>query len=239
MWMRTLLLVLLLLTPTIAGAQVPDYHLTVETIARVSNLRTLEGCGAYTRAVVSALAPLDANFGHLRKPSWRTHVVDAAGNRHAADVILYRATGQVVDIARDCAGIDPGPSWTLGPVNEYDPNALIDGLPTWFTTTGTPTPGPTPDPSPGPAPIDLSGVYGRLDQLDTRVLDLYAQNERIFAYERAKLDTIEVLVVKVEAEVSTWRRVFNVIKDPRLIAIVGGLMAGKFAWPTSAPATPQ
>lgn len=223
----------ILLTVSTTNAQVPDFRLTVQTLARVADLRTLEGCGAFTRSVVSSIHPSDARFGHLRKPSWRTHVVDAAGNRHAADVILFRETGQIVDIARDCAGIDPAPSWSVGPMNEYDPNALIDGLPTWFGPTPT-TPNPTP--SPQPPPLDLSGVYGRLDQLDARVVEIALQNERIFAYEKERLDHIEVVVVELDRKVtSTWRKLVGFIKDPRVIAVVGGLVAGRFAWPTSTP----
>lgn len=114
-------------------------------------LTTKEGAGRFTEAAASALHFVDRSWGHLRKPAGRTHVVDAQGNRHAVDVVLYRATGAIVDIIRDAGGPGAGLSWGVGADGEY-------GMDDWYAPSGDvpalPTV-PTPIPAQAPAPSQV------------------------------------------------------------------------------------
>ena len=100
---------------------VPDHrHIVAQVLERGGHtLSTREGAGRFTEAVAAALHAADRNWGHLRKPPERTHVVGPDGNRHAVDVVLYRTSGQIVDIIAGAG--DPGAriTWDPGPEREY------------------------------------------------------------------------------------------------------------------------
>lgn len=103
---------------------VPDYRHVVDTLyARGGwTITTKEGAGHFTEAAAAALHFVDAEFGHLRKPANRTHVVDQWGNRHAVDVVLYKASGQIVDIITDAGEPGARVSWGPGTEHEYSPD---------------------------------------------------------------------------------------------------------------------
>jgi len=83
------------------------------------------------------------------------------------------------------------------------------------------TPVPTPVPS-----VDLTPLL-------TAIQAVYAQNERIFAADNQRSDAVERQIAAVDDRVKkhdeepSWLRKYY----PQLLSIVGGLVAGKFAWP--------
>ena len=127
---------------------VPNHSQIVQAVYAQGgySLTTKEGAGQFTEAACLALYAVDPNWGHLRKPAWRTHVVGPDGNLHAVDVVLYKSAGAIVDIIRDAGEPGAGLSWGVGADDEYDPDALIDGKPTWYAPTGEPAPTPEPEP---------------------------------------------------------------------------------------------
>ena len=94
-------------------------------------LTTREGAGRFTEAAAAALHAQDANWGHLKKPADRTHVVGPDGNRHAVDVVLFRSNGTIVDIIRDAGELGAALSWGPGAEHEY-------GDSDWYAPVGTP-----------------------------------------------------------------------------------------------------
>lgn len=154
---------------------VPDHRRIVEQVFAGGGytLTTKAGAGLFTEAAAVALHAADSNWGHLLKPEGRTHVVDAQGNRHAVDVVLYKSTGQIVDIISGAG--DPGArlAWSVGPEGEYG-----DGE--WYAPVGSGAP-PLEPPSPPVQPpvtgtppppagpiieIDLGGVLAKVAALE-------------------------------------------------------------------------
>ncbi len=115
-----------------AFAQVPDHRAVVERVYAQGGhvLTNQDGAGRFIEAAASALFRIDPGFGHLRKFPPRTRCGDPP---HACDVVLYRPTGQIIDLIVDMG--EPGAhlGWSVGPVGEY-------GSADWFA------PGITPDP---------------------------------------------------------------------------------------------
>jgi hypothetical protein len=161
---------------------VPDYRQIVAQVFATGGytITTKAGAGLFVEAAARALHLLDAQWGHLRKPEGRTHVVDAQGNRHAVDVVLYRRTGQIVDIIRDAGEPGADLSWGEGREGEYDDGDWYAPVPT-TRPPPVPVPVPVPQPTPTPTPqpvieIDLGGVLRAVAALDAanelRYLDL-------------------------------------------------------------------
>lgn len=72
------------------------------------DLTTKEGCGRFTEACAAALHHVDAGFGHLRKRPGQNQ-----WNGHAVDAVLYRQTGQSVDIIRESETDRARPAWEV------------------------------------------------------------------------------------------------------------------------------
>lgn len=103
--------------------------------------------------------------------------------------------------------------------------------------TGPVEPPETTPPANGVVLARLDVISAQVALVEARVEAIYEQNERIFADEKLRQEHIETVVVELDRKVtSTWRKVLGFIRDPRVIAIVGGIFAGRFAWPDSTPA---
>jgi hypothetical protein len=90
---------------------VPDYsHIVRQRAALFGPLDSHERCGEFVEYVAPFLHAHDANFGHLKKHPGQTQY-----NGHAADAVLYKATGQAVDIigaSKIASPQNPGtPAW--------------------------------------------------------------------------------------------------------------------------------
>ena len=170
---------------------VPDHRAIVEQVfaAGGHDLTTKAGAGRFVEAAAAALHAVNVNWGHLRKPAGRTHVVDAQGNRHAVDVVLYRLTGQIVDIIRDAGEPGAGLSWGVGDEGEYgegDWYAPVAIGPPASTSPAEPViPAPVPplvcqaEPCryvPPPAP-DVTALHALLRSLNDK-LDLILANQQ-------------------------------------------------------------
>jgi hypothetical protein len=128
------------------------------------DLKTKDGAGRFTEAVALMLHRHDANWGHLLKPSSRTHVVGPDGRRHAVDVILYRTNGQIVDIIRDAGEPGAGLTWGAGREGEY-------GESDWYAPAGV-----SPEPQPVPN-VDLAAVLSAINELRLDFIDGMAKLE--------------------------------------------------------------
>lgn len=142
---------------------VPNFKSVVEQVyARGGfDLTSKAGCGRFTEACCVELHATDPQFGHLKKSKSRNHVVDAHGQRHAVDAVLYKATGQSVDLIASSESPSARPAWTVD-----TPRYSADD---WYAPVLPPS--DRPDPPKPPAP-DLEG----------RVSDLEAQVERLITW---------------------------------------------------------
>lgn len=76
------------------------------------NLKTEEGQGAFTDAVVACLHASDERWGHLKKKSGQSHL-----HHHGEDSALYRVEvpgqSQAVDFIGGAGGSNPQPGWIV------------------------------------------------------------------------------------------------------------------------------
>lgn len=76
------------------------------------NLRTEDGHGAFTDAVVACLHATDERWGHLKKSASQTHV-----HHHGEDAALYLSDvdgqSQAVDFIGGAGGPNPQPAWSV------------------------------------------------------------------------------------------------------------------------------
>jgi hypothetical protein len=81
------------------------------------DLSTKEGCGRFTEACAVALHRIDGEFGHLRKRPAQNQY-----NGHAVDALLYRATGQTVDLIISSGGPESRINWLVNEGDAYSPD---------------------------------------------------------------------------------------------------------------------
>lgn len=137
---------------------VPNYKAEVVKLYNEGDydLTTKEGSGLFTRDVAAYLHDLDADFGELLKSRGRTHVIDPLGRRVAVDAVLYKKTGQSVDVIGSSASPKAKPAWTVDKPRYGEKD--------WAWPAGSaPKPEPPPAPTPEPKP-DL--VTERLDSFE-------------------------------------------------------------------------
>lgn len=140
---------------------VPDYrHVVLARAASFGALTSKERCGQFIEAVVADLFALDDNFGHLRKFGAQTQY-----NGHAVDAVLYKATGQAIDLITASKLASPQtpaqPAWSVETEAHYTdadrywlaPSALPSGD---EEDDVTPPPTKPETPLPPPAPPGLS-----------------------------------------------------------------------------------
>lgn len=137
---------------------VPDYSPTVQTVYRVTqpDLSTKEGCGKFTEDVAVAIHNADPEFGHLKKRPGQNQY-----NGHAVDAILYKKTGQAIDIIASSESADARPGWMVD-VPRY---SEAD----WIEPSST-VPAPVPDPL--PPPPDLGPILESIDALEASLAAL-------------------------------------------------------------------
>lgn len=107
------------------------------------DLRTKEGCGLFTEAVVRTLRIHDTNWGHLRKSDSQNHVTDRDGNKHAVDALMYRADGHIFDIIISSESTAATPAWQ---------DKGFANVSLWFAPSDDAAPIPSPPPAPQPVP---------------------------------------------------------------------------------------
>lgn len=174
----------------------PDHRQIVEQVhAEFPDLlrtNTIESCGRFTRRCAARLHEHDANWGLLTKGPGQTQY-----EGHAVDAVIYKATGQVVDIIAGAHNpSQPGrPAWSLV---GRDPSNL------WAPPGGvTPEPrSPDPPPEPGPEPAPAACTCN-LQPLEHAVRVLRADAEAL----RAEL---LALTGEVEAIKTAWNRPWRV-----------------------------
>lgn len=160
-------------------------------------------------------------FQITKLTAWRLHTTDNAGllskptgnncDGFAVDIIAY-PDGQIYDILIDSGGTNI-PTWgDAGVVELSRYRSAID--------PGVILPPPPSPPSP-PVTIDLSGVHSRLDAMQTEILDI---KERV-----------DAVAVSLEAHRVAERKfrdqVIGFFKDSRTIAVIIGVLSGKFIIP--------
>lgn len=81
------------------------------------NLKTEDGEGAFTDAVVACLNGIDSNWQHLKKSSAQTNI-----HRHGEDSALYLlpdGTARAVDFIGGAGGSNPKPGWIVDEITIY------------------------------------------------------------------------------------------------------------------------
>lgn len=122
------------------------------------DLTTKGGSGDFTRDVAVRLYELDDNFGELLKSSGRTHVVDSLGRRVAVDAVLYKETGQSIDIIGSSASPKAKPAWTIDKPRYDDDD--------WAKPAGAGVSGPDPDPIPPVKDEDIIRLEEKIATLE-------------------------------------------------------------------------
>ena len=227
--MRTITRLLLTLTLllSLAGnalAQVPYYKPVVDEMFRATkhNLRTQEGAGLFTEDVAARLFQMDPNIGHLRKQAPRTRCGNPA---HACDVLLYLATGQIIDILRDAGGPNVGPTWNVGPFGEYgQPDWMGPAVAEPIIPPGVGQPGPTPVLPPA---FPSAEILQKLDALSARVLQLEHRHEQTFQETLTRIAAVDERIRLHDAEPGYLKKIFG----NRYVQIVGAALLTKFGLP--------
>lgn len=112
--MRKLLVVVaLVIVPALSAQQPPPNRSDVVKklhATGVFNLKTHDGQGAFTDAVVAALHAEDERWGHLKKSPGQTQL-----HGHAEDAALYLVEGlsSAVDFIGGAGGSNPQPGWIV------------------------------------------------------------------------------------------------------------------------------
>lgn len=146
---------------------VPNYFHVVQLVFQTGNhdLTTHDGCGRFTEACARELFKGDPNFGHLKKRPGQNQF-----NGHAVDAVLYKPTGQSIDLIAASETPDARPAWQED-IPRYGPDD-------WFAPDITPgpidppVPTPTPTPAPIPAPVDLARLESKIDTLQVTLTQL-------------------------------------------------------------------
>jgi hypothetical protein len=156
---------------------VPDYsHVIRDEAERFGPLTSHERCGQFTEHCAPILFRLDANFGHLKKDPGRTQY-----NGHAVDAVLYKATGQAVDIigASKLASPErPGtPTWGVDIPRYSDADWMAPAaLPSGDEEGGVNPPKPQKPPVPPPVvPVPVCQCAEVLEAVDAIYAKLNAQ----------------------------------------------------------------
>lgn len=128
------------------------------------NLKTHDGQGAFTDAVVSTLHAKDSRFGHLKKKPGQTDV-----HGHGEDAVLYLSDtpgqSQAVDFIGGAGGSNPQPAWQVD-APRYSASDWADPTEHGF---GGPSIPPQPPPPSMPSYEELGGDEGA--KKITRVLE--------------------------------------------------------------------
>lgn len=179
--MKTLLLVLSLLLPAQALAQIPNHRDAVADIAELfpeawACAHTGRACSddyikllaSYLHYEVDARFHLNGKRGNPNDISDDAICFDGVSVKGDVDPTRNNAPVTVLDVIGGAGGPNPTPQWgAVGPATPrphaacVKPERIHD---TWGSKTPPPTPTPTPSPSPAPT-VDLSEVIAKLDAL--------------------------------------------------------------------------
>jgi hypothetical protein len=146
---------------------VPNHFDVVQLVFQTGNfdLSTHDGCGLFTEACARELFKGDPNFGHLKKRPAQNQY-----NWHAVDAVLYRPTGQSIDLVAASESPDARPAWQEDIPRYSDAD--------WYAPDVTPgpvdppVPVPVPVPTPTPAPSDIARLEAKIDTLQVTLTQL-------------------------------------------------------------------
>jgi hypothetical protein len=152
---------------------VPNRFIVVDRVFQESgpwDLTTHDGCGLFLEAVARLLHQEDPDFGHLRK-----HAPQNLYNGHAVDNVLYKPTGQAVDIIIESATDKARIAWQedIPRYSDADWYAPDD----WHAP---PVPAPVDPPPPAP-PVEPPApelVLAALARIEAAQVALAAQSDR-------------------------------------------------------------
>ena len=123
---------------------VPNHEHVVDAVyARGGwNLTTKTGCGKFREACAWALHQVDANWGDLKKKASQNNY-----KGRAVDAVLWKPTGQSVDIIIASESAKARPGWTVDIPRYTDSDWLVP------VEVSQPEPDPEPEPDPIPPPV--------------------------------------------------------------------------------------
>lgn len=145
-------------------ATVPDYsHVVRDLAASFGPLDTHDRSGAFTELAAAVLHSHDPNFGHLRKFGSQNQY-----HGHAVDAVLYKATGQAIDLIIGSAEPGARVGWAVEEVPRY-----TDAEKYWMAPMGLP-PGDEEEESPveptNPQPVcKCADLIEAIDALSLKV----------------------------------------------------------------------
>lgn len=147
----------IIIPPKEPTVDVPNLFAIIERVAAASPLTAgQENCGRFTEACAIACHAADPRFGHLKKNPGQTQF-----NGHAVDALLFKDTGQAIDIIVGSKTDSPKPGWGVD-IPRY---SAAD----WLQPAGGEVPPVTPDPpKPPDVPQPTPTVLARVVELERK-----------------------------------------------------------------------
>lgn len=158
-----------ILAPTVVSAQVPDHFQAVRDEYRryAWDLTTTEGTCAFKSSVAYVLSQRDPAFGELRKRPGQHQCPDGT----AVDAVLYRTTGQVIDIVTRSETPQAGIAWQVDIPRYTD----VDWVPAAPLLPAPPQPTPVPAPTPQPPPPEEGVILAKLTEIQATTTATHAE----------------------------------------------------------------
>lgn len=185
---------------------VPNYFDVVQHVFDRGgfDLTTHDGGGLFTEACARALHAQDPAFGHLRKTPGHNQF-----NGHAVDSVLYKPTGQSIDLIADSETPKGRPAW------QEDIPRYTDAA--WYAPDGVgaadppveplPVDPPTPPPVTPPAPELVLAALARIEaKVDALARQSDANTERV-------LQRIEQVVEDTERTAAAYLPLFRQVLE--------------------------
>lgn len=148
-------------------ATVPDYsHVVRDLAATFGPLDTHDRSGAFTELAAAVLHSHDPNFGHLRKFGSQNQY-----NGHAVDAVLYKATGQAIDLIIGSAEPGARVGWGVEEIPRY-----TDAEKYWMAPMGLPPGDEDEEPQQPPAHPPEAPWLDILDEMEGLRADFAAES---------------------------------------------------------------
>jgi hypothetical protein len=188
---------------------VPNRFIVVDRVFAESgpwDLTTHDGCGLFTEAAARALWREDPDFGHLRKTPGHNQY-----NGHAVDAVLYRPTGQTIDLIAFSETPQARPAWQediprYSDADWYAPD-LLEPVPAPVDPPPPPVDPPPPPPRPPVVPIAIiTAIVATLGRIEAKQDALAAQSDANTARIQSQIDQV---VQDLEATAANYLPLLN------------------------------
>lgn len=180
---------------------VPNFFTVVDLVFGTGShdITTHDGCGRFLEACAREIHRSDPAFGHLRKSGAQNQY-----NGHAVDNLLYKGTGQAIDIVIESATDKARIAWQVEEIARYTDAD-------WFAPVDVAPPVEPPVDPPPPPPIDPPApelVLAALTRIEMQQHALAAQQT---ADTEAILARITQVVEDLEATAAKYLPMFDAL----------------------------